>query len=64
MQAALADGTAAPFVRVDLVSEAALPGERLYRNRNTLMLGGMLLGLSAGVVWVDFGARKQSDIIE
>ena len=46
LQAAQTDGTAAPFVRVDLVSEAQLPGERLYRNRNTLMLGGMLLGLS------------------
>jgi uncharacterized protein involved in exopolysaccharide biosynthesis len=52
------DGTAAPFVRVDRVSEAALPEEPLFRHRNTLMLGGMLLGLIAGVIWVDSRGRS------
>jgi len=61
LQAAQGDGVAAPFVRVDLVSEAALPEEPLYRNRNTLMLGGMLLGLIGGVVWVDRRAQGQNE---
>jgi len=64
LQAAQADGVAAPFVRVDLVSKAALPGEPLYRNRNTLMLGGMLLGLIVGVIWVDRRAKEQKELID
>jgi len=64
LQAAQADGTAAPFVRVDLVSEAQLPGDPLFRIRNTLMLGGMLLGLVAGVIWVDRSAQVQNIVVE
>ena len=63
-QAAQADGTAAPFVRVDLVSEAERPGEPQYRYRNTLMLGGLLLGLLLGVVWVDRRAQAHNEITD
>lgn len=61
---AQAKGFAAPFVRADLVSKAALPEEPLFRHRNTLMVAGMLLGLIVGVLWVDRSARAQNDDVE
>ncbi len=50
-------GNAESFVIISQVSEAVLPQSAVYYNRNTLVLAGTMVGLFAGVVWVDFRGR-------
>lgn len=50
-------GKAEPFVLVDLVSKAILPGSPIYHNRNTLILSGTMIGLLCGIIWVDYKRR-------
>jgi LPS O-antigen subunit length determinant protein (WzzB/FepE family) len=66
LQAAQANGEAESFVIVDLVAEAPLPQEPLYRSRGTLVLSGALIGLILGVLVVDgrirFGKRTAKEV--
>lgn len=52
-----ASGTAESFVLVDWDSKASTPQTPTYRNRNTLVLTGTLIGFVAGVIGVDFRGR-------
>ena len=58
--AAKENGQAESFVIVDLVSMAEKPIEPLYQNRGTLILAGTVIGLLAGIIWVDFRYRQTS----
>ncbi len=66
LQVAQANGQAERFVIVDLVAEAPLPQEPLYRSRGTLVLSGALIGLVLGVLVVDgrirFGKRTAEEV--
>lgn len=45
------------FVIVDLVSKASLPEVPQYRNRNTLVFAGTVIGFITGIILVDSGKR-------
>jgi hypothetical protein len=66
LREAQATGEAESFVIVDLVSEALLPQTPLYRNRNTLVVAGTVVGFVAGVILVDsqtrFGSRRDQEV--
>jgi uncharacterized protein involved in exopolysaccharide biosynthesis len=46
-----------PYVMVDFLSEASLPGSPVYQNRNILMLAGAVIGFVAGIAVIDFQHR-------
>jgi len=58
--AAKENDQAESFVIVDLVSIAEKPTSPLYQNRGTLILAGTVIGLLAGIIWVDFRFRQCS----
>jgi len=60
LTAAKENGQAESFVIVDLVSMADKPIAPLYQNRGTLILAGTVIGLLAGIIWVDFRYRQTS----
>jgi len=66
LREAQATGEAESFVIVDLVSEALLPQTPLYRNRNTLVVAGTVVGFVAGIILVDsqtrFGLRRDQEV--
>ncbi len=51
-----------PYVMVDLVSSPGLPQTPIYRHRGVLVLAGGLIGLVAGIIFVDFRGRYLLDV--
>lgn len=56
-----ANGEAERFLIVDLVREASLPENPVYRNRGTMVLAGTLIGLIVGILVVDGRRRFKAD---
>ncbi len=46
-----------PFVLADWIAPAYLPNRPIYKNRNSLVLAGVLIGLCIGIFAVDFKDR-------
>jgi len=57
LEEAQESGQAESFVIIDLVEEAALPQEPIYRTRASLVLAGTFAGLICGIILVDFYGR-------
>ena len=52
-----ASGKVETFILASLISEADLPNQPIYQNRNTLVLAGSLVGFGIGVLQVDMKDR-------
>ncbi len=57
IEEAQAEETIETYVLVDLVSVAELPTQAIYRNRGVMVMAGMVIGFSAGILFVD--SRKR-----
>lgn len=64
LKAAQAKGEAENYVMVEVVREAPLPTNSLYRNRGTLVLAGALVGIVIGVLAVDGKFRYGMNAIQ